>query len=290
MASNRLGFKQLIKKSDGGAIVQLLLDANIIIPYFDEAHNEHDLVSQFLNVLSERCECEFFTTVIIKSEFLEYQRRRFLTEGLLDLIDVVVRGKDLSSKAKNCINSQKANLANRRKTIPNLVDVEVLDVWEEGLNKENQLATQSNFEMDFTKRYFRDSEIKKIKQAFRARTIQKEKGWLEICNIYLSDNLLEQEKILDKFCTYLTPNNESHRREYFDGKSVEWSQATKLCGSTGMGYADAMILNLFRESSLPFLVTLDFDLIYGVSLDAVDKTVVLPDSRLRNFRQPLKRT
>lgn len=268
MASNRMGFKQFIKQSNG--TISILLDANIIIPYFDEMHGQHEVVTHFINQLSEKCETIFFTTITIKSEFLEYQRRRFLTEGLLDLTDPHEQKWRLTSSVRSAINSKKGILR-RRNPIPLVGDVE-----------------EGSLELDFKKRYFRDPEIKHIKQAFRARTIREELGWLDVCKTYLSNKLSEQETLINDFCKYLTPNDESQKRKYFDGKPISWIQATDLCEETGMGYADAMIFNIFKASNIPFLATLDFDLIYGVSINAQEKTVVLPDSRLKKFKQPLK--
>ena len=270
MASNRIGFKQLIKQSNG--TIAILLDANIIIPYFDEIHNQHDIVTHFINQLSEKCETIFFTTITIKSEFLEYQRRRFLTKGLLDLTDGLEKERHLTSSVRAAINSKKGTLLNRRQRL-------LTENIEEG-----------DLELDLKKRYFQDSEIKHIKKAFRVRTIQEELGWLGVCETYLCDKLSKQEIVIDEFCKYLTPNDESQKLRYFDGKPISWTHATDLCEKTGMGYADAMIFNIFKASNIPFLATLDFDLIYGVSINAKEKTVVLPDFRLKNFKQPLKGT
>jgi hypothetical protein len=77
---------------------------------------------------------------------------------------------------------------------------------------------------------------------------------------------------------------------YFKSRKIDWRNATHLSSTTGMGYSDALILNMFSETTMDYLITLDFDLIYGVSISAKEKFVVLPDSRIAGFKQILKRT
>jgi len=56
-----------------------------------------------------------------------------------------------------------------------------------------------------------------------------------------------------------------------------------------MGYSDALILNIFSETKMKYIITLDFDLVYAVSISSKEKFVVLPDSRLGAMKAILKK-
>jgi hypothetical protein len=273
VSHNRLGFNQFLKEAEGET--QLILDTNVVIAYFDEDHRQYSLVKDFLNELDVVCKPSFFSTVTIKSEFLEFRRRRHLTEGLLDLVDEVNGGRTLTANAKAAIDYRKGQLRKRQK----------IDTTIDGLPVEDEF----DIEIDPFKRLFRDEDIKSIKKVFRAKDVQTEIGWLKVCATYLQDRLEEDEKVLDEFCTYLTTRDADQKKKIFGGKDIDWKDATRLCSRTGMGYHDAMILNTFKVSSIPYLVTLDFDLVCGVSVDAQNKTVLLPDKRLTDFKRPLRK-
>lgn len=98
MASNRIGFKQFKNKLEKGQQVNLVIDSNILIANYDELHSNHEIVRAFLEEIDAIAEITFFTTVTTKAEFLDYQRKRFLTEGLFDLVDEY--NKDIFSKRR----------------------------------------------------------------------------------------------------------------------------------------------------------------------------------------------
>ncbi len=86
MVSNRIGFKQFIGKLKHNQKLNVIVDSNLLIAFFDEINSNHDEVFDFFEALGDKAEVSFFTTITTKSEFLDYQRRRFLTEGLLELV------------------------------------------------------------------------------------------------------------------------------------------------------------------------------------------------------------
>jgi predicted nucleic acid-binding protein len=135
--------------------------------------------------------------------------------------------------------------------------------------------------------YFKDSEIKEIKKAFRGRDVQKETGWISFCNSVLVDKLHALEKLLDELCHYLTTRDEVSRN-YFTKMDVEWRMATQICGETGMGYSDAMILNMANHTTIKNIITLDYDLVYGGHVSAKDKNIITPTERLKNYKNTLK--
>jgi hypothetical protein len=135
--------------------------------------------------------------------------------------------------------------------------------------------------------YFKDSEIKEIKKAFRARDVGKEMGWISFCNLVLVEKLHALEKLLDQMCHYLTTRDEVSKK-YFTKSEVEWRMATQISGETGMGYSDAMILNMANHTNIPYIVTLDFDLVYGGHVSSIDKQILIPQDRLKNYKSILK--
>ena len=136
--------------------------------------------------------------------------------------------------------------------------------------------------------YLQDSELKEIKKSFRARDVQNEIGWLKVCDLFLKENVAKQEALLDEFCNYLSAHND-FQAHLFKNRDIDWKKATSLSSITGIGYSDALILNMFSETNMDYILTLDYDLIYAVSICAKDKFVVLPDSRLGDFKATLKK-
>ena len=84
MATNRIGFRAFRNASEDKE-VSVIVDSNVLIAYFDETHANNEEVSGFLDALDETATVTYYTTVTTKAEFLDYQRKRFLTEGIFSL-------------------------------------------------------------------------------------------------------------------------------------------------------------------------------------------------------------
>ena len=268
MASNRLGFKQFLKKVSGQKDLNIIIDSNILIANFDQDHTNHKLVSEFIDELEACAEVNYFTTVTTKAEYLDYQRRRLLTEGIFSLSSLP--NVELLTDSKQVIYQMKMRRGKR-----------VADEAKRVGHDEENFNSSVN--------YLRDSELKEVKKSFRARDVQNEIGWLKLCELFLVNNIEEQEILIDEFCTYLSAHDEK-QAHLFNNRKIEWKNATSLSATTGMGYSDALILNMFSETNMDYIITLDYDLVYAVSVCAKDKTVVLPDSRLGDFKSTLKKT
>ena len=269
MASNRLGFKQFLNKVKSEKTLNVIVDSNILIANSDELHSNHEQVRTFLESLYDATEVSLYTTVTTKAEFLDYQRRRFLTEGLFDLVGKYAKHGEITPNAKKVITQMKLRRGKR-------------------ISDEEKRTAKTNDTFNVSVNYLRDSEIKEIKKSFRARDIDKELGWLKICQLFLSTKVAEQEEALDSLCYYLSAHN-NEQASLFNNRNIDWKKATHLSSVTGMGYSDALVLNMFTATNMKYLLTLDFDLIYAVSISAKDKFVVLPDSRLSGFKQTLKK-
>ena len=282
--ANRIGFKEFIKHLGKDQELQLIVDANVIIAARDKNHKDHRTVREFLSELSSITQqATLFTTVTTKSEFLEYYRRKILTEGILEIYN---RNKDeqiISKAVKQEIENQVRARNQRQKR-----EVEKQERIEQLLVSHSIDTTEIEIEeFSVDANYFKDSEIKAIKKAFRGRDVGKETGWLKFCESVLLSKLHGLEKLLDELCHYLTTRDEVSR-QYFTRAEVEWRMATQICGETGMGYSDAMILNMANHTSIKYIVTLDFDLVYGGHVSAKDKILITPTDRLKGYKTVLR--
>lgn len=269
MASNRIGFKQFFNKVNDGQKVDIIVDSNVLIALFDRVHSNHDQVREFLDNIDSKCEVTFYTTVTTKAEFLDYQRRRYLTCGVISLVQENQDIIKVSPRARAAILTTLTNRNNRL-------------AREEKKEKEVE-----DFNSDLN--YFYDGELKDIKKAFRARDVENETGWLRICEKFLSKRLPQLEAELDEFCNYLTTRDERQREEIFIVDEVDWKEATAISGKTGMGYSDSMILNMALATNIENIATLDFDVVYAGAVSASSKNILLPDNRIASFKQILKK-
>ena len=115
MATNRIGFNTFLKDVEAGQKINLIVDSNLLIAFFDEIHSNHESVKSFLEGLDSKAEVNFYTTVTTKSEFLDYQRRRFLTEGIISLVQENKEKYKIEAEATAKINSLKRNRDGRLK-------------------------------------------------------------------------------------------------------------------------------------------------------------------------------
>lgn len=196
-----------------------------------------------------------FASVTARSEFIDYHRRVIVTETLMDMLAPSSKWR-ISAAVRKVLEQQRGWLDNQSRS-------------------ENEP-------------YLTDSRIKICKQAFLPRTQSGHIGWTELCREYLSGRLL----------TAWTEINEALQLQYVDlrdggnkdllRKELRWEAMYRLAEDSALGSQDAMILNLLDASVFPFVVTMDFDLAYGVMLSAPDKTALVPDSLYRNRIKKLR--
>lgn len=266
MAVNRIGFRPFLNKITGGEELKIVIDSNALIASGDDLHPNYGEITSFIRDLDQRANLTLYTTVTTKAEYLDYQRRRFLTEGLLSLSSLPEIS--LASNVKAKLSTIKGRKNTREKN-------------------EIKRSQGESDDIDSSYFYFRDSEIKEIKKVFRARDVQNEAGWLKICDIFLSRKLMAEEALIDELCTYLSPYKEE-QAHIFNNK-VDWKNATKISAKSGMGFSDSMILNMVLATKIDYILTLDYDLVYASAVSALSKTVIIPDKRIKQFKQALKK-
>lgn len=251
------GFSELQKYlgGEGSSVFRgAILDTNILAAATYEIKNENQQVIEFLDLLKEE-RFRLFATVTTRSELLDFHRRLILTERLESLLgnNSPVR---ITKHAKATISSQIATMRVR-----------------EGRGSDP---------------IFVDREIKNIKKAFSAGPHSGFKGWLALCEAFLANQLSEiDNNLIELGVEYLSPNEEN-TKELFT-KKPEWKNAVILSEYSGLGFSDALILNMLQSSHILFAISLDFDFGYAISSDTTLKDVFVPDSNkneLRSFHFP----
>lgn len=281
--ANRIGSKEFLKKVSGQNSLELIVDANVIIASRDKKHRDYKTIQEFYDSLDQlSVDLTLFTTVTTKAEFLEYYRRKILTEGILELYKLNKERKVISDRVKTVIENQvrARNLRQNR-------EVQRQEKIEKVLESHSVDTTEFDVEeFSVDANYFKDSEIKEIKKAFRARNVDNESGWISFCNKVLVNRLHALEGELDQLCHYLTTRDKKSLK-YFVKTDVEWRTATQICGESGMGYSDAMILNMANHTSIEHILTLDFDMVYGGHFSSPAKKIITPTDRLKNYKKIL---
>ena len=228
-----------------------ILDTNILISASYEIRDSHSEVVEIWDTL-QRNNYRLFATVNTRSEYLEFHRRLILTESLFDTIDVHSKMK-IPKDAKAKIQTLKGSL------------------------KTSMAADSEKDEV------FNESQLKKIKKEFSAGPHSGQKGWLEICDLFLKARVeIADQALIDRGVMYISPNEQS-QKELF-GSSLDWQGAIGICEKSGTAFSDSMILNALKSSKLLFVVTLDFDIGYAALSDPKMKDVVVPDRLYREYR------
>lgn len=228
-----------------------ILDTNVLISASYEIRDSHKDVVNAWDMLLQKG-YRLFATVNTRSEYLEFQRRLILTENLFDLLDEYSTVK-IPKKAKAKTQALKGSL------------------------KTSLVADPDKDEV------FNESQLKKIKKEFSAGPHSGQKGWLEICDLYLKGQIeTEDVALMDRGVEYISPNIES-QKELFN-TYLGWTGAIGICEKTGTAFSDSMILNALKSSNLLFVVTLDFDIGYAALSDPNMKDVVVPDRLFKDYR------
>ncbi len=228
-----------------------ILDANVLISASYELRDSHaDVVELWEHLQLDGY--RLFATVNTRAEYLEFQRRLILTENLFDMIDQHSQIK-ISSRAKAKIQTLKGSLKTSAAADPDRDEV------------------------------FNEVQLKKIKKEFSAGPHSGQKGWLEICDVYLRNQVSKADQaLIDRGIEYISPNDPM-QVQLFDS-SIGWDAAIGICEKAGTAFNDSMILNALKASKLFFIVTLDFDIGYAALSDPNMKDVLVPDRLFKEFK------
>jgi hypothetical protein len=200
-----------------------IVDSNVLFAgsYPSDTYNDWaDDVFKTLNCIG----ISAYTNLNVRSEFLDLHRRVLIPEGLVDFYD------DLSETLEGKIYEKLKYLKRRAK---------------DARDKGRPLK-------------FNDSEVKEYMDILghepRSNGVS---GWTVFCQSYFAPYVTDvwEDAVNDLKINFLG-SREIESKEFFD-KHPSWSNMIKILGDSGIGSADAMILNLFKESKLPLLITAD---------------------------------
>jgi hypothetical protein len=239
------------KKREPGFCPGTILDANVLVSATYEIKSDHEEVIQLLELLDEH-EIACFSTVTTRSEVLDFHRRMTMTEALLDLSDRKSEWR-LSERERAEIKTKQGLLRSRERRKPGTDPV------------------------------FTDTDLKDIKRAFSAGSFSGHHGWLKLCEGFLKGRLEQmEEELLDRGVTYISQHDESQKQHF--QKNISWSNARFIAERTCLGLSDAMILNASQFSRFSFIVSTDFDVGYAALADQELKDVVMPDIKVKPYR------
>ena len=228
-----------------------IVDTNFIIALTEENHAYHE-DSKFLYEKLVYYKVPIYCTVTLRTEFIDFQRRMIITESLMDMLAVSSKLK-ISANVRDVLKKQKG--------------------WIDNQSKEDELPLLN------------DARIKILKKTFLPKTQSGKIGWIELCNEFLQNKLLNAwNEIESELCLNYVDMRDQDTHRLFESE-LDWKNMYRLSEMTALGSNDSMILNVLESSSFPFVLSADYDLAYGVIYSASDKVILVPDSL---FRRHLK--
>lgn len=243
---------QYLKSVQGD--IGCLADTSYLIALGDRDHQLHE-DAIFMHEKLADFNVRMFVSVTVRSEFIDFHRRMILTETLMGMLAPSSKWR-ISAAVRKELNSQKGWI-------------------------DNQLGSGND-------PYLTDSRIKDCKQIFLPKSQSGQIGWVELCKEYLAGKLLVAwNEIVSTAQLHYIDMRADDSKDLFR-KELQWDSMYRLAEESAIGSHDAMILNLFDSSIFPFLLTMDFDLAYGVMLSAPDKTALVPDNLYRNRIKKLR--
>lgn len=222
----------------------LMVDTNVIFAGSYELDHFNSEVSKFIADLNN-LNIPLFTNVNVRTEFLDLHRRVLIAECLIDMYEVAA--DDLAPSLSHQLKSLRTRY---RKAVD-----------------EGRLFKLS------------DKEIKNFRSLLVQANFGEKDGWDFFCQVYLFDKMTCVWDLAVKEYN-LSPLSlrEGERSPQIIG-DISWYEMVKLVGRYGVGVADAMILNMFLNSSFKVLASADTDAVYCLNkMQESGKLVIVPDS------------
>lgn len=170
-------------RSAGRGVEGAILDTNILISLTYEVKSDHDEIRHFFSEClapEMRRGMRLFTTVTTRSEFLDFNRRLFMTENLRDALDPGSPWR-ISVHARAQVQYQSGQLRRREQQGGDPV--------------------------------FGDAQLKAIKKVFSAGPFSGHATWLVLCEDFLAGRLDEAEDALVRLgVEYISPHEASVTR------------------------------------------------------------------------------
>lgn len=224
-----------------------LVDTNFLIALAYEPHKFHEEAQGFFEILG-REKVAVYISLSTRSEFLDFERRVIVTEQMLGMLADNSTWK-ITRETRQKLHAQKT--------------------WVD------QQAGRSDLPV------LTDGRIKEVKKLFSPMKASGHDGWLDFCNYYLTGLLDRWEKAADAWGLNYVGTRETENSDLFQ-KKVRWENLYTLSAKTCLGSFDAMLLNMFLSSNFRWMVSLDYDLAYGMMAESDSRSVLIPDSLYRN--------
>ncbi|MFP5492193.1 MAG: hypothetical protein ACLGG0_11885 [Bacteriovoracia bacterium] len=200
-----------------------IVDTNVLFAgsYPLDIHN--DWADEVFRTLS-RLAIPVYTNVNVRLEFLDLQRKVLIPEGLVGFYE------DFSESLDGKIYEELKYLKRKAKAA-----------------SDEERAFKLN-----------DSDIKKFMELFgHGPTTDGPSAWTAFCKSYFAPYLARVwENAVKDYKINFLGTREIESKEFFK-KHPSWVNMVCLLGESGIGAADAMILNLYKESSFSLLITAD---------------------------------
>ncbi len=230
---------------------KVLIDTCALIAYSHGASEFSDETEELFIKLRQNS-FTAFTNVNIRSEFLDYQRRLIVTEALTNIASQV-KGLNSFSAIQKRLKSHIALVHKRASEGKPLV-----------LN---------------------DSEIKRFKKLLSINYSGIPNIWLKFCDNNLKDSLQRTFDLLEKVMKlkYLSVRKGEKSPEV--NGDVSWERMIELSETSALGVNDSMILNMFESTSIPYLVTTDFDVVYSGAISNNTQIIFCPNRIYQDYKE-----
>lgn len=234
-----------------------LLDTNVLAGWsYSDLHSLGEDCEFIVEKLGEYSST-VFASVTTKSEFYDFVRRVVLSENLLS-----IGTADSKWKISTAVRRKIENLKR-------LVD---------------QKASRDDLPL------LSDYQLKELKKDyFIPRNESGKDGWIKFCSEVLGADLQRAWENLESCIGINYLDTQDPSLESVLPHRPQWADAATLIVQSGVSMSDAFILNIFKSSSIPILVSADFDVGYAFRASGLSHTkmLLLPDklakevSRLR---------
>jgi len=200
-----------------------IVDTNLLFASSYESDLYNDWSEEVFELLQKNS-IPVYTNMNVRSEFINLQRRVLIAEGLSKFYS------DTSSFLEGVIYEKLKKIKRRG-----------VDSATKGTPFKVSESEITEFMVLFGHEPFSDGPS----------------GWTIFCRDYFAPYLSRVwPDIVKKLKINFLGTREIESGEFFD-KHPSWDNMIAILGESGIGSADAMILNLFQESKLPLLITAD---------------------------------
>lgn len=200
-----------------------IVDTNVIFAESYPNDNYNTWAEEVFEVLHGNS-IPVYTNMNVRSEFIDLQRRVLIPECLISFYE------DLSTELEEGLYKKLRDLSK--------------NAW-------NARNNGKPFK-------FNETEIKEyMKLLGHEPSSEGVSVWTGFCQSYFSPYIHKVwPEAVKKLKINFLGTREIESGEFFD-KHPSWDNMISILGESGIGSADAMILNLFQESKLPLLITAD---------------------------------